>query len=58
MGPGMARFTFEVLTWDCPVMFGAEDEYMVVATTMETFDLVVDPVEDRLLRRTHRARSI
>ena len=33
----------------CPVIFGPEDEFLVGATTLEIFELVVDPVGQRLV---------
>ena len=56
LGYGMARFFILDRDWDCPVIFGPEDRYLVGATTLETFDLMVDPVDGQLVRRTHQAR--
>jgi predicted aspartyl protease len=58
MGYGMARFFILDRDWDCPVLFGPENKYLVGATTLETFDLMVDPVDRRLVRRTHEARPL
>ena len=33
----------------CPVIFGPENEYLIGATTLEIFELVVDPIGERLL---------
>ena len=33
----------------CPVIFGPEDEYLIGATTLEIFELVVDPLGERLV---------
>lgn len=42
----------------CPVIFGPEDEYLLGATTLEFFNLTVDPVEGKLLPKVYRARPI
>ena len=33
----------------CPVIFGPEDEFLIGATTLEIFELVVDPMGQRLV---------
>ena len=38
-------------TWICPVYFGAQGQYLLGATTLEAFNLMVDPVQDGLVRR-------
>ncbi len=40
----------------CPVIFGPEQQYLIGATTLEFFNLMVDPVAGTLLRRIVRAR--
>ena len=40
----------------CPVIFGPEDQYLVGATTLEFFNLMVDPVAGALISRVPRAR--
>ena len=40
----------------CPVIFGPENQYLVGATTLEFFNLMVDPVDSVLVRRIYRAR--
>ncbi|MDE2778946.1 MAG: hypothetical protein OXI91_04620 [Chloroflexota bacterium] len=40
----------------CPVIFGPEDQHLVGATTLEFFNLMVDPVDGKLVRRVPRAR--
>ena len=40
----------------CPVIFGAEGQHLVGATTLEFFNLMVDPVDGALIRRVPRAR--
>ena len=42
----------------CPVIFGPEEQYLVGATTLEFFNLMVDPVDGTLLRRIARARPV
>ncbi len=42
----------------CPVIFGPEREYLVGATTLEIFNLMVDPVEGKLIPRVYQARSV
>ncbi len=32
----------------CPVIFGPDDQHILGATTLEIFELMVDPVEQRL----------
>ena len=38
-------------TWVCPVYFASTEQYLLGATTLETFNLMVDPVQDGLVRR-------
>ena len=40
----------------CPVIFGAEGQPLVGATTLEFFNVMVDPVDGNLVRRVPRAR--
>lgn len=42
----------------CPVIFGPEREYLVGATTLEIFNLMVDPVDGNLIPRLHKARPV
>ena len=42
----------------CPVIFGPDDQYLVGATTLEIFNLMVDPVDGVLVRRVPRARPL
>ena len=55
-GIGIARIAMGVEDWPCPVIFGPEDHYLVGATTLEIFGLMVDPVGERLIPRIYRAR--
>lgn len=44
--------------WTCPVYFCPREEYLLGATTLEIFGLMVDPIEHGLIRKQVRARSI
>ncbi len=55
---GMARIAIDGREWHCPVIFGPEGEYLLGATTLEIFTMTVDMVEERLVPRQLRARSI
>ncbi len=57
-GCGMARIGIDGREWPCPVIFGPDDEYLLGATTLEIFNLTVDPAAQRPLPRKFRARSI
>ena len=58
MGYGMARILLAEMDWHCPVIFGPEEQYLVGATTLEIFGLMVDPSEQQLVPRIYRARAI
>ncbi len=58
MGYGMARIKIDDMDWHCPIIFGPEEQYLVGATTLEIFGLMVDPAGQELIRRTYRARYI
>ena len=58
LGYGMARISIDDRDWHCPVIFGPEDEYLVGATTLEIFGLMVGPVSQQLVARTYQGRSI
>ena len=53
-GTGQARISYDGQQWICPVNFGREDIYLFGATALEIFDLMVDPVDQRLVRRPPR----
>ena len=54
---GMARFGLNGNPERyCPVIFGPEGQYLVGATTLEFFNLLVDPVDGTLIRRIGKAR--
>ena len=57
-GYGMARFGIDGREWPCPVIFGPEGEYLLGATTLEIFNLMADPVGQRLLPASYRARPV
>ncbi len=42
-GIGQARFHIDGQEQTCPVIFGPEGRYLLGATTLENFDLMVDP---------------
>ena len=42
-GIGEARFRIDGEEQTCPVIFGPEERYLLGATTLENFDLMVDP---------------
>ena len=58
LGYGMARLGFEGREFPCPITFSPDEQYLFGATSLQTFNLKVDPVEERLELRVHRARSI
>ncbi len=51
---GQARLICEGQQWICPVSFGGEGIHLLGATALEIFDLMVDPVDQRLVRRPPR----
>ena len=55
---GEAYISIDGTEWHCPVIFGPEDQYLLGATTLEIFGLMVDPVAGELVPRTIRARPI
>jgi predicted aspartyl protease len=58
---GMARFGINSINAPeryCPVIFGPDNEYLLGATTLEIFNLTVDPAEGKLLPKVYRARPI
>ena len=57
-GYGIARFAFEGREFPCPVIFGSEDQFLLGATTLQIFNLMVDPAEGRLVTKPLRARTI
>ena len=57
-GLGLARFAVSGREFPCPVIFGPEEEYLLGATTLETFNFMADPVGKRLVRTPRRVRPI
>ena len=56
-GYGMACLTLQSSPpFYCPVIFGSENQFLVGATTLEIFNLMVDPVDGVLIRRVPQAR--
>ena len=47
-GFGFARFSIHGDERPCPVIFGPEGNYLLGASTLESFNLVVDPSGERL----------
>ena len=58
MGIGIASIGIQDKEWLCPVLFGPEDVYLLGATTLEAFGLVVDPENGKLIPRQYIARPI
>lgn len=48
-GFGMARFRIDDRERQCLVIFGPDDNYLLGATALETFNLLVDPHGKRLV---------
>ena len=53
---GEGRFSYRGEEWICPVVFGPEDQYLLGATTLEAFALVVDPNGKELIPARYVAR--
>ena len=53
---GFCRIVWEGDEAVCPVIFGPEGKYLMGATTLEIFDLAVEPGEHRLVPRIHYER--
>lgn len=56
LGIGQARVAMRDEEWICPVIFGPEEKYLLGATTLEAFDLAVDPGRQRLVPVIHPER--
>ena len=52
---GMAHISIGDTNWPCPVIFGPEDQYLLGATTLQNFSLVVDPTNNTLIPRGKRS---
>ena len=48
-GFGMARFVIDDDERQCPVIFGPDDNFLLGATTLQFFNLLVDPSGERLV---------
>ena len=57
-GLGVAEIAFNEQSWPCPVYFCPTEQYLIEATTLETFGLMVDPHSEELIPRTVRVRPI
>ena len=57
-GYGMARFGLDGREYHCPVIFGVEGQFLLGATTLQIFNLMVDPSEEQLVTKPLRARAI
>ena len=58
IGQANIRIAGQQQTWACPVYFCPDEEYLLGATTLEAFGLLVDPSENVLLPKSVRARPI
>ena len=56
LGVGLARIAWQDKEFPCPVVFGAEDKYLMGASTLESLDLMVDPRRNRLVPFIHPER--
>lgn len=52
LGVGLCRIVLQGEQFDCPVIFGTEDQYLLGATTLDIFSLAADPVNHALVRVT------
>ena len=58
IGQANIRIAGHHQTWTCPVYFCPNEEFLLGATTLEAFGLMVDPLEAGLLPKPVRARPI
>ena len=59
LGIGEARISLNDEEWTCPVVFGTDEQQVLLgATTLEIFNLMVDPVLGELVPRELRMRPI
>ena len=56
LGVGLCRLAWQDMQFDCPVIFGPEEKYLMGATTLEIFDLAVEPSLRSLVQRIHHER--
>ena len=57
-GYGMALSDIDGREFPCPVIFGADGQFLLGATTLQIFNLMVDPAEERLVTKPLRARTV
>ena len=55
-GFGIVQIDVDGRRFPCPVLFGEEEVYLLGATTLEIFNLMVDPIQEQLVPREFRAR--
>lgn len=55
---GRAIVSIGGLQLPCPALMGPEDTYLLGATTLDIFDLSVDPLEEGLIERARIARPL
>ncbi len=55
-GIGMALIALDNRDWPCPVVFGPDGQFLLGATTLEIFGLMVDPAGEELIPREIRVR--
>ena len=53
---GLVNIFIGDVSWPCPVIFGPDGQYLLGATTLETFCLMVDPEGGQLIQKRPRAR--
>lgn len=53
---GKARIVYRDKEWVCPVVFGPDEQYLMGATTLELFNLAVDPGRKELVAAEQIAR--
>ena len=53
---GLARIAWQDQEFPCPIVFGAEDKYLLGAGTLESLNLMVDPGRNRLVPYIHLER--
>ena len=56
LGVGLARIAWQDKEFPCPVIFGAEDKYLMGASTLESLDLMVDSRRNKLVPFIHPER--
>ena len=54
---GVAQINIDGTEWPCPVIFGPENQYLLGATTLEIFGLMVDPVAGELSSQDNQGQT-